>query len=214
MESECAERTHDIFDFILLKQADASDSGRSRPPARSSVFDGDATESEDGNFRPASFPQGEEPGRLRSGSAAFSEYRSEDSKVGSLGLGAEDISDRVTRRGHQKVVGRPQLVGRNLQHMAHFTRRDIIGVQMDAIGVHGQRNVGAGVNEQASSEFSIVPQIPVLSLQRCVIAYGGKGVSRHRFQFSGAQISFAKLDVVEAGPRGFGNLGEQVAATG
>ena len=71
MMSERAQRADDVFDFILLKQADPGDTGRSRFQARGSVSDSDAAESENGDFRPAGFSQGGEPGRLRSRSAGF-----------------------------------------------------------------------------------------------------------------------------------------------
>ena len=65
--------------------------GRSSFQARCGVFHRDATESEDGDLRPAGFPQGGEAGGVRSGSASFSEYRSEDGEVGGLRFGANDI---------------------------------------------------------------------------------------------------------------------------
>ena len=55
MVSERPQRADDVFDFILLKQADAGDASRSRFQARCGVLHGDAAESDDGNICPAGF---------------------------------------------------------------------------------------------------------------------------------------------------------------
>ena len=87
-------------------------------------------------------------------------------------------------------------------------RRDIVGAQMNAVGSRGKRDVGAGVDEEASSQFS------VLSSQWSAVAHGRDRFPRQRFQFPRAEIFFAELDIVDAYTCSFGDLGEQGAATG
>src|ERR1019366_7109575 len=87
-------------------------------------------------------------------------------------------------------------------------RCDIIGAQMNAIGSRGKRDVRAGVNEETSSKFS------VLSSQWSAVAHGTQNVPCQHFQFPCAQILFAKLDVVDAGTRGFSDFGEQGVSAG
>src|SRR5208282_5677576 len=72
---QCAD---DVFDFILLKEADAGDPGCSSLQARCGVFHRDATESEEGDLRPARLMQGGEARRLPSGSIVFFEDRAKD----------------------------------------------------------------------------------------------------------------------------------------
>src|SRR5208283_5590380 len=67
MGSECPQRADDILNLILLKQADGGYAGGSGFQARCGVFHGDTTESEDGDSRPARFPQGSKTRRGRSG---------------------------------------------------------------------------------------------------------------------------------------------------
>jgi hypothetical protein len=98
---QCAD---DVFDFILLKQADARDPSRSSFQARCGVFHRDAAESEDRYLRPACFMQGGEACRLPSGSIVFSKDWSKDGEVGTLGLGANHILVRVAGGGHEKVL--------------------------------------------------------------------------------------------------------------
>jgi hypothetical protein len=113
---------------------------------RCSVFQGDATESKDWDFRVAGLAQGIEARGWRSGSASFSEYRSEDDEVGFLRLGAQDIGSRVTGGGNEKVAGGSDRQAEKLHNRAHFPSRQIVRPQMDAVGSHSQRDIGAGVN--------------------------------------------------------------------
>ena len=76
---------------------------------------------------------------------------------------------------------------------------------MDAVGLDSQRNVGAGVDQESSSPFS------VLSSQFRTLADRIHGVPRQRFQFARGKVFFTKLDVVDAGTRGFANFFQQVA---
>src|ERR1019366_3200382 len=188
MVSERPQRADDVFDFILLEQADGGDAGRSSFQARCGVFYGDAAESEDGDLRPAGFPQGVEAGGVGSGSVSLSEYRSENDEVDGLALGANHILVRVAGGGHEKRVSGQWPVARKFQKAAAFMRCDIIGAQMNASGSRGKRDVRAGVNEETSSKLS------VLSSQWSAVAHGTQGVPCQHFQFPCAQILFAKLD--------------------
>ena len=87
-------------------------------------------------------------------------------------------------------------------------RRDIVSAQMNAVGSRGQRDVRARVDEEASSQFS------VLSSQWSAVVAPRQGVPCQHFQLPGAQIFFAELDVVDARTGGFGDFGEQGAAAG
>jgi len=122
MGSERSQSADDFFDFILLKQADARNAGRSSVQARCGVFHRNATESEDLNLCPAGFPQGSKARRSRSGRACFPEYRSKDGEVGFVGRGAQNIGGCVTGGGHEKVVSGQWPVGRKLQNGPHFPR--------------------------------------------------------------------------------------------
>jgi hypothetical protein len=55
MLSERPQRSDHVFDFIILKEADASDSCSPGFHAQSSIFSGYAAKGEDRNFRPAGF---------------------------------------------------------------------------------------------------------------------------------------------------------------
>src|SRR5258708_35225785 len=83
---------------------------------------------------------------------------------------------------------------------------------MNAVDSGGKRDVGAGVDEETSSETS--SRFSVLSSQWNAIAHGGQGLPCQYFQFSRAQIFFAELDVVDSGSRCFSDLVEQGAAAG
>jgi len=104
MVSERPQRADDVFDFILLEQADACDTGRSSFQARCGIVYRDAAESKNSDFRPAGFLQGGEASGGRSGAASFSEYRSEDGEVSFLTFGAEHIGDSVAGGSNQEVV--------------------------------------------------------------------------------------------------------------
>src|SRR5277367_7134536 len=94
---------------------------------------------------------------------------------------------------------------------------------MDAIGSHGQRNVSAGINQEASLRFTSYIltgcqftsyQFPVLSTQWRVVTDCRQGFLCQDLKFTGTQIGLAELDVIDTGMRGFRNFGEQHAATG
>ena len=76
---------------------------------------------------------------------------------------------------------------------------------MDAGGLDSQRDVGAGVDEECSSQLS------VLSSQLKTLADRGHGVLRERFQFARGEIFFSELYVVNTGARGFADFFQQAA---
>src|SRR5208282_343797 len=160
------------------------------------------------------FLQGGEARRGCFGGASFSEYRSEYREVSFLCFGAEDIGGSVAGGGHQEVVSGQWLWRKSFEHAARLVRRDVVGAQMNSVGSHGECDVGAGVNEETSSQFRPSTQSPVRSSQGSAVAHGREGVTGQRFQFSHAQIFFAELDVVDSGTRGFADFGEQGAAAG
>ncbi len=104
MRSKRPQRADDIFDFILLKQSDACDTGRSSFEARDRVVRSDAAKSEDWNLRAARFSQGGEASGFRCGRAVLSEHRSEDDEVSFLRLSAQDVVDNVARCSHKKLT--------------------------------------------------------------------------------------------------------------
>jgi len=166
MGLERPQRADDIFDFILLEQANTGDAGRSSFQARCSVFYRDATKGEDRDLCLAGFPQSSKAGRGSSGGASFSEYRSEDGEVGFFRFGAQDIGGSVAGGGDQEVVSGQWPVARKFQHLAHFGRSGIVCPKMNAIGSHSQRNVRAGINQETSSHS------PVLGFQWSTVAHG------------------------------------------
>jgi hypothetical protein len=145
MALERPQRADDVFNTILLEQADGGDASRSSLQARCGVLHRDAAESENRDLRLASFPQGGEARRLDSRSILFSEYRSKDGEVGGLSLGANHVLVRVAGEGHEKMVS-GGTVGRSFQHLAHFMGCNVVGAEMDAVGSSGQRDISAGVN--------------------------------------------------------------------
>ena len=84
MVSERPQHRDDVFDFILLEQADAGDAGCSSVQARCGILCGYAAESKYRDLRPAGFAQGGEARGLRSESVSFLKHRSEDDEVGAL----------------------------------------------------------------------------------------------------------------------------------
>jgi len=62
---------------------------------------------------------------------------------------------------------------------------------MNSVGVHGQSNVSAGVDEQPGS--------PVLVLSSQLV----DGFARESFQLAGSQIFFAQLNEIDAAARSF-----------
>ena len=76
---------------------------------------------------------------------------------------------------------------------------------MNAGGFYGQGYVGAGVDEQSSC------QLPVASCQFLAVDDLYR-FDCQRFEVAGGKISFAELDVVDAGAGGFRNFVEEVAA--
>ena len=76
---------------------------------------------------------------------------------------------------------------------------------MDAVGADRQGYVGSGIDQESSSQFS------VLSFQ---LGNDFDGFVGQRFQIAGGEISFAELDVVDAGAGGFGDFFEEAATAG
>jgi hypothetical protein len=128
MVLERPQRVDNVFDFILLKQTDASDAGRSSFQAGGRVFQGDAAEGENADLRPAGFSQGVDASGLHSGSIAFSEDWSKNGEVDRLGLGANHLLLGVAGGGHEKVVrGRwTWTVATDFHHETHFVRCDVL----------------------------------------------------------------------------------------
>src|SRR5258708_10014407 len=218
MVSERPQRADDVLDSILLEQADGGDAGGSSVEARGGVFYADAAESENGDVRLAGIAQGGETCRwrvflLKRRSIFFFKHRSEDGEVGGLRFGAEDVGGSVTGDGHEKAVRGRRLVCRKPYNRAHLPRGEIVRAQMNAVDSGGKRDVGAGGDEETSSETR--SRCSVLSSQWNAIAHGGQGVPCQYFQCSRAQIFFAELDVVDARAYRFDDFGEQgVAASG
>src|ERR1700674_4419974 len=115
MVLERPQRADDVFDFILLEQADGGDAGRSSVQARRGVSQVNAAESENGDLRPAGFAQGGEAGGRSSGSNPFSEYWSKNGEVSTLGLHANHVLVRVAGDGNQELADNQWRGGRNSQ---------------------------------------------------------------------------------------------------
>jgi hypothetical protein len=137
MVSQRPQPADDVFDFMLLEQADAGNASRSRFQARRGVLYRDPAEGDDGDPCLAGFTQGGDAGGLRSGSTALSEDRGKDSEVGAFGLGTHHILFRVAGRSHEKVVGGQWPVAKNPYHLAYFIRTDVVRAQMNAVGSRG-----------------------------------------------------------------------------
>ena len=76
---------------------------------------------------------------------------------------------------------------------------------MDAVGSDCQRDVGAGVDQESSSQFSVLSS----QFGHDFDCFSGQG-----FQVAGGEIFFAELDVVDAGDGGFTDFFEEAATTG
>ena len=72
---------------------------------------------------------------------------------------------------------------------------------MDAISFDSQGDVRARIDQQGSSQFSILSSHE---------GDGGHGVSRQRFQFAYREIFFTELDVVHSGAGRFGDFFEEL----
>ena len=70
---------------------------------------------------------------------------------------------------------------------------------MYALGPDRQSNIGSGVNQQSSS------YIPVRSSQ-CFIFQDANCLSCQFLEFPYRQVFFTELNVVDAGPGGFGDF--------
>jgi hypothetical protein len=138
---------------------------------------------------------------------SLSEYRSENGKVGGLRFGAEDIGGSVAGGGEERAAsyGLRTASERLRPEASRFVGGNVIGAQVDAVGTDGNRNVGAGIDYETSAQFP-VPGSQFLNDMR--------GLSAELFEFARAQVFFAELDVVDPGPRGLGDFGEQGAAAG
>ena len=134
----------------------------------------------------------------------------EDGEVGGFGLGAHDVFDGMAGGGDEEVVGGRWAVGSEVEKFADGAGRDVVGAEVDAVGVGGQGYVGAGVDEEASTGAYVFFSVGGCGWQG---AQGGYGFCRQRFEIAGAQIFFAELDVVDSGVGCFGDLLEQSAAT-
>ena len=130
MMSERPQRVDNVFDFILLEQANASDAGRSSLQAGGGVFQGDAAKGENADLRPAGFLQGIDASGLHAGSIAFSEDWSKNGEVDGLGLGlgANHLLLGVARGGHEELIGGrwTWTVATDFHHATHFVRCDIV----------------------------------------------------------------------------------------
>jgi hypothetical protein len=179
---QCAD---DVFDSILLKQADPGDAGRSRVQARCGVLHRDAAESEDGNFRPAGFPQGAMPAGCVP-TASFSEHRSENGEVGSPQPRRESPRRQCGRK-RPPESGQWSLAGGRSSPRAHLHEAHVVGAQMDAVGsAASAMSVRELIRRRVASRFEFSRS-------------AADRFSCQPFQFPRAQIFFAKLDVVDAG---------------
>src|ERR1700730_4075798 len=79
-------------------------------------------------------------------------------------------------------------------------RLNIGNAQMNAVGSCGKRDVRARINQEAR--------------RWRMLAHEAGHFPCQSFQFSRAQISYAALDIVDAGTRSFGDFGEQGATAG
>jgi hypothetical protein len=83
--------------------------------------------------------------------------------------------------------------------------RNITRAEVDTVGGGGDGDVGAGVDEKASSQFSVLSsQFRPLADNLC--SFSGEG-----FQFPRSQIFLAELDVVDSGARSFADFRQQSA---
>src|SRR5271156_5906568 len=158
MASDGPQRADNVFDFILLEQADAGDARRASLQARTRIPERDAAQSNDGDFRPASFFQSNQAGgssRATFSTLPFFEHRSKNREVNSVELGAVNVGCRVARSGHEKALGGTLSVS-NLQNPAYLLRRHVIRTQMNPVRSRRQRHVRTRVDQKPSSRRSVV----------------------------------------------------------
>ena len=92
--------------------------------------------------------------------------------------------------GLSRVALRPQ--------RANLGRGEVAGRQMNAVGIAGERDVGAAVDEQPRLRRGAA---------NCV-----DGLAREDFQLASGEVLLAKLDVVHACSGRLGNAAEKRAA--
>jgi hypothetical protein len=143
MRSEGAQGADYVFDFILLEEADGGDSGGSGAKAGFRVVEGDAAEGENGDLGAAGFLQSGEASGLGSGGLVLAEDGSKDGEVSCVGLGAKYVCDGMAGGGDEEVVGGQWSVARKGHEFARVSGRDVVGAEVDSVGVGGQGYVGA-----------------------------------------------------------------------
>src|ERR1700730_6965840 len=128
------------------------------------------------------------------------EDRSEDGEGRGAGCGLDYLCWRVTGDPNQRIswgggAGRagPELAEGSARPTlcaccSDFLRADVIRAEMDAVGLDSKGNISAGVDEQSSSQFS------VLSSQLRTFVDDAHHLSRQGFQFARGEIFFPKLD--------------------
>ena len=145
MESQGAQRADDVFDFILLEEADGGDSGGAGLQTGCGVAERHAAERKHGDFRGAGVAQGSEAGW---GCAFLFEYGSEDGEVGVFGFGANDVGFDMARNGDKRaaICGMRSASERLSPDGPGERDGNVIATQVDAIGAHGEGDVGARVD--------------------------------------------------------------------
>ena len=78
-----------------------------------------------------------------------------------------------------------------------------MGWEVNAVSGGGDCYVGAGVEQEGSSQFSVLSSHPKKNAH---------GFASQRFQIAGGEIFFAELDVVDAFAGGFGDFVQEANA--
>jgi hypothetical protein len=190
MDKLTAQFLHHRTNVIFLKQTNGGDPGRSGGQAGVSVRWSNTSQSQDRDGCLARFPKKLETPGLR---AFFFEDGSEDCKGRGAGGGLDYFFWGVTGDGNE---GSARLT--LCPYRSDCLWGDVVGAEVDAIGLDGQSDVGSGVDQELSSRL----RAP---------ADNACGLSGQRFQFTCGKIFFAKLDVVDSNLAGFPNFLQESA---
>jgi len=170
---------------VILKEADAGNTGRASLDTRAGAFQSDAAEPEDGDTLLTSLSERIESDAWR---LPLAEYWSEDNEVSTVARRLPDVFCCVTGNCDEQLV----------VNLSYVSDRNIIRPQMDSVCTNSLGDIGAGVDQQFSF-FRI----------------GADGIQRFAsedFQIAARKIFLSQLDVIDVAARCLADLRQQLTS--